>query len=260
MILHPYPPGWAAIAQSAHAMLAFQLADHWGNRVVRRPTPRPDVLAAVLLHDAGWDGCEEPLRTGAGGVPLAFDTWPESEREALWSAAVARAALRGRYVGYLVSHHVASLARRSTRQLHTEFVAAEEGRQAALRAELAADPRYGQAFATGADAVNRAIVRLADAVAVGLSIGADETVELPGLPTADGEAVLSMRPIGERTYRLRPWPLQGRCLTVHADVRLLSCRRFDSDDELRHAWEGAAALRLAWKLLSTGENADVKAR
>jgi hypothetical protein len=256
MILHPYPPGWAAIAQSSHAMLAFQLADHWGNRVVRRPAPRPDVLAAVLLHDAGWDGREEPLRCGADGVPLAFDSWPEDEREPLWAAAVGRAALRGRYVAYLVSHHVASLARRSTRQLHTEFAAAEERRQAALRAELAADPRYGQAFATGGDETNRAIVRLADAVAVGLSIGAGDPVELPGLPTTGGEAVLSMRPIGDRTYRLRPWPLQGRRLIVHAEARLLPCSRFDSDDELRHAWEGAPKLRLSWKLLSTGEKAD----
>ena len=256
MILHPHPPGWAAIAQSSHAMLAFQLADHWGNRVVRRPAPRPDVLAAVLLHDAGWDGSEEPPRCADDGVPLAFDSWPEGEREPLWAAAVARAALRGRYVAYLVSHHVASLARRSTRQLHTGFTAAEARRQAPLRAELAAAPPYGQAFVTGADEANRAIVRLVDAVAVGLSIGADEPIELPGLPTAGGDAVLSMQPIAERSYRLRPWPLQGRRLVVHADARLLPSRSYASGDELRAAWDAAPTRRLSWTLLSTGESAD----
>jgi hypothetical protein len=257
MILHPVPGGWAAIPQAAHAMVAFQLADHWGNRVARRPAPRPDVLAAVLLHDAGWDGTEAPPRRGDDGVPLAFDSWPEAEREALWAAAVERAALRGRYVEYLVSHHVASLAARSGR--HPAFETAEERRRAALRAALAADQRYGQAFATGGDDANRAIVRLADAVAVLLCLGAAETVELPALPTAAGEVPLVLRPAGERTYRLRPWPLQGRRLAVHAEARLLPSRSFPSDEALRAAWDAADTRRLSWTLLSTGENAGKKA-
>jgi len=256
MILHPHPPGWAAIGQSAHAMLAFQIADHWGNRRVRRPSPRPEVLAAALLHDAGWDGREEPPRVGADGVPLSFESWPEGEREALWSAAVERAALRGRYVAYLVSHHVASLARRSTRGLHPEYAAAEERRQSVLRDALAGDPRYGQAFVTGGDEVNRAVVRLADALAVHLSVGAGHEVELPGLPTVDGEGTLLVRPAGERTYRLRPWPLVGRRLTVHAEARVLPAARFASDGELRLAWATAPVHRLAWTLLATGEPVD----
>jgi hypothetical protein len=256
MILHPHPPGWAVILQSSHAMLAFQLADHWGNRGTLRPGPRPEVLAAVLLHDAGWDGREEPLRSGPDGVPLAFDSWPEAEREALWHAAVERAALRGRYVAYLVSHHVASLARRSARAQHAEFVAAEEQRQHELRADLARDPRYGQTFATGGDDVNRAIVRLADAIAVQLSVGVTEPVELAGLPTVTGPAALAVRPLGDRTYRLRPWPLMGRRLTVHADVRLLAEPSFASDAELRRAWESAPVQRISWTLLATGEPAD----
>ena len=256
MILHPHPPGWAAILQSSHAMLAFQLADHWGNRATPRPAPRPEVLAAVLLHDAGWDGSEEPPRRSSDGLPLAFDTWPESERETLWRSAVERAALRGRYVAYLVSHHVASLARRSARAQHAEFTAAEEQRQHELRAELSRDQRYGQVFATGGDDVNRAVVRLADAIAVQLSVGAAEPVELAGLPTAKGPVTLAMRPIGDRTYRLRPWPLMGRRLTVHADARVLVEPSFASDTELRRAWDAAGVQRISWTLLSTGEPAD----
>jgi hypothetical protein len=254
MILHPLPGGWAAIPQASHAMVAFQLADHWGNRVARRPGPRPDVLAAVLLHDAGWDGLEAPPSRGDDGAPLAFDTWPEAEREALWAAAVERAALRGRYVEHLVSHHVAALATRSGR--HPEFEAAEERRRAALRTALAADQRYGQTFATGGDDANRAIVRLADAVAVLLCLGATEAVELPGLPTAAGDVPLVLRPAGEHTYRLRPWPLAGHRLTVHAEARLLPVRTFPSDEALHHAWDAAETRRLSWTLLSTGEKAD----
>ena len=97
---------------------------------------------------------------------------------------------------------------------------------------------------------------IVDAVAGGLSIGADEPIELPGLPTAGGDAVLSMQPIAERSYRLRPWPLQGRRLVVHADARLLPSRSYASGDELRAAWDAAPTRRLSWTLLSTGESAD----
>ena len=55
MIVRTLPAGALVVPHSAHALLAFQLADHWGNRATPYPTPRADVLAAVLLHDAGWD-------------------------------------------------------------------------------------------------------------------------------------------------------------------------------------------------------------
>ena len=40
--------------QASHAFAAWQIADHWGNRRFARAAPRAEVLAAVLLHDAGW--------------------------------------------------------------------------------------------------------------------------------------------------------------------------------------------------------------
>ena len=256
MILHPRPSGWAAIPQAAHALLALQLVDHWGNRAVLRPAPRPDLLAAALLHDAGWDGSEDPPQRGSDGVPLAFDSWPAAEREPLWHRAVERAALCGRYVAYLVSHHVVMLAQCSDGELHAGFVAQEQERQRRLRAELAGDPRYAQLLATGADAANRAILRLADAIAVHLCLGAAGAVELPGLPTSAGPAPLTLRPVGERTFRLRPWPLVGRRLVVHAEARLLGQLRFSDQAELELAWQAAPTCRLSWTLLATGAPAD----
>ena len=256
MILHPHPPGWVAIPQSAHAMLAFQIADHWGNRSTPRLGPRAEVLAAVLLHDAGWDGREEPAALGPDGVPLAFDTWPECDREALWTAAVERAALRGRYPAYLVSHHVSMLACRYGAGRHDAFAAAEERRRTALRAELERDPRYAQVFRTGGDDVNRAVVRTADAIAVHLSRGTGECVQLADVPQRDGPAAVELRPVGERTYRLRPWPLAGRRLVLSAEGRVLAAARYPDEAALRRAWASAPLLRLTWTLLATGERAD----
>lgn len=252
MILHPWGEGWAAIRQSSHALLAFQLADHWGNRTTPRPAPRAEVLAAVLLHNAGWDGREEEPRRAPSGAPVAFDSLPEGEHEEVWTACVERAATRGRYPAYLVSHHVSYLATTYSRSPSADFLARESARQAALAASLVATPRYSDLFRTSGDRWNRAIVRLTDALAVLLSVGLRGRVTLAGLPQKDGETELEVRQAGERTYRLRPWPLRGRRLTVHAEAVLLPRQSFASQAELREIWRGAPVVTLSWTLLAAG--------
>ncbi len=251
MIPHARAEGIVAVLQSAHALMSFQIADHWGNRTTPRPSPRADVLAAVLLHDSGWDGNEDPS-LAEGGAPVDFTSIPGDEQERLWSAAVERASIRGRYVGYLVSHHVSHLAARYSTHPHADFLAREERRRQRLRAELADDPRYEPALQPAADAVNRSIVRLADALAVHLLLGVDGDVELADLPQRDGPEPLLLRRVGERSYRLRPWPLAGRRLAVHAEGRALPRATFDSDDALRAAWSAASTCRLSWTLLAPG--------
>jgi Protein of unknown function (DUF3891) len=256
MILHPYGDGLVAIAQSAHAFLAFQIAEHWGNRLTPRPSPRPEVLAAILLHDAGWDGREEPLRLADDGRPLAFDTVPGGEREALWASAVERAALRGRYVAYLVSHHVSMLAGFGVEGVHREFLARQEALRARLREELAADARYAAALGSGPDRINRSVVRLADAIAVHLATGQEGTARFPDLPRRGGTAPLALSKVAERTYRLRPWPLLGRRLAVATEGRLLTIGRFSDEPSLTAAWREAPIVRLSWTLLPTGAPLD----
>ena len=252
MILYPVPNGWVAVRQSAHALLSFQLADHWGNRTTPRPAPRADVLAAVLLHDVGWDDREEPPRLASDGSPLAFDTLPEDEREALWSAAVERAAIRGRYVAYLVSHHVSQLAARYSTTPHPAFLATEAERCAALVGDLAADPRYRAALAPAADAANRAVVHLTDAIAVHLLRGETAPCDLGALPWREDGAVLTLEPAGMNAYRLSPWPLAGRRLTVHTEGRRLPTRTFADEGALSRAWTAAMTVRLSWTLLPPG--------
>jgi hypothetical protein len=256
MILHPYGDGFVAIAQSAHAFLAFQVAEHWGNRLTPRPSLRAEVLAAVMLHDAGWDGREEPPRLDVDGRPLAFDTLPVGEREAVWTAAVERAALRGRYVTYLVSHHVSTLAALNPDHVHREFLARQEALRTRLREELAGDARYAEALAIGPDEVNRAVVRLADAVAVHVASGSEGTVILHGLPRRGGSAPLALTAVRDRTYRLRPWPLVGKRLTVSAEGRLLLAQRFPDEASLTSVWQEATTVRLTWTLLPTGARSD----
>jgi hypothetical protein len=256
MILHPLDDGVVAVPQSAHAFVAFQLVDHWGNRLTTRPSPRADVLAAVLLHDAGWDGTEDPPRLAADGRPIAFDTLPAGEREVVWAAAVERAALRGRYVAYLVSHHVSSLAEMNREGVHGPFLARQEALRACLSEGLGGDPRYTTILGTAADDANRAIVRLADAIAVHLAAGGGGQVHLAGLPRRGGSAPLTVTQLSEATYRLRPWPFVGRRLTVTAEGRHLSVAEFADERRLIEAWQEAPTVRLSWTLLATGALSD----
>lgn len=256
MILQAHAGGISAIAQSAHALVAFELASHWGNRITPRPSPRSEVLAAALLHDGGWDGREEPPRLAADGRPIAFDTAPTEEREELWTSAVERAAPRGRYVEYLVSQHVTHLARCHSREPHSTFLAREEERQRKLRDELERDARFRQCFSTGADELNRAVVRISDALAVHLCRGSSGTVEIPGWPGQHGEVPLRLSQDIARTYRLHPWPLVGRRLELHTEGRFLAGSRFKDEEELRQAWSAGKTHSLRWIVLAQGAPRD----
>lgn len=256
MILQAHPDGLVAIAQSAHALVAFHIAAHWGNRTTPHLSPRSEVLAAVLLHDAGWDDREEPPRLSPNGLPIAFDTLPDEEREALWTAAVERAVPRGRYVEYLVSHHVAHLAGFSTHHSHTAFLAREQERQRRLRGELERDARFRQCFSTGVDELNRAVVRITDALAVHLCRAGSGTIHIASLPHREGPVPLRVNQEIEHTYRLHPWPLVGRRLELHAEGRRLPGSSFADEAELRRAWADGKTVSLRWILLPQGAQRD----
>lgn len=249
MILHPLDDGCVAVSQSAHALLSFQLADHWGNRATPRPAPRADVLAAVLVHDLGWDGRERPFRRAADGTPLAFDTVPDEDRRRIWSDSASRAAIRGDYVGYLVSHHVSHLASELSSGSHADLLAAEEERRQLLTARLKSDSRYRQTLGGPQDEINRAVVRLCDAISVHLLLGKTGAT-LPGLPRKDARAELALAPVSRSVLRLRPWPFAGRRLTVHAEGRRLPQRRFADDASIEAAWRDSERVRLTWHLLA----------
>ena len=254
MILHPLADGFVGILQSAHAFAAFQIAEHWGNRLTPRPSPRPEVLAAVLLHEAGWDG-REVQRLDVQGRPLAFDTLPEDEHEKIWASSVERAAVLGRYPAYLVSHHVSNLAEMGGTERHRAFLVGQEELRERLRSELADDPRYRAALLTETDLVNRAVMRLADALAVHLTRGGENAL-FPSLPRRGGSVPLSVKPMAERAFRLRPWPLVGQRLDLTTEGRRLPAQRFPNEASLREAWERAPTVRLTWTLLATGTPVD----
>ena len=250
MILHRVDNGLVAIPPPARALLAFQIAAHWGNRTTPRPCARAEVLAAVLAGAVGLAGTE-PQRVQARRL-LRSDSVTGAEREAMWTAVVARAASQSRYVAYLVSHHVSDCAAVS-QATHEEFLRGEEQRRAHLREELVRDPRYAAALAPGADLVNRGVVRLADALAALLARGDSSAATLPDLPQRRGPVSLTIVPVDAYVRRLQPWPLAGRRLIVHAEGCLLRGDRAADQSALSVAEGAGTTVRLSWTLLSASE-------
>ncbi|MFZ5788897.1 MAG: DUF3891 family protein [Acidobacteriota bacterium] len=248
MILHPNPPGVIAITQSAHALMAFQIAEHWGNRHTPRPSARSEVLAAVMLHDSGWDRADDRPRLAPDGGVLAFDALPEGEREVIWRSSVEQARARGRYVAFLVSSHASHLAGALSSSPHAAFLAAEADRRESLRASLEVDPRYAALLGKATDTVNTSIVRLCDALAVRLAMGTRGVAEIGALPTRRDASPLRLICAEGRLARLDPWPLVGRSLDVTVDGRALLRERFADEASLHDDWTHAADVRLTWTL------------
>lgn len=253
MILRTLPEGLLLIPQSAHALAAFALARHWGNRQCLPPSPINEVLAAVLLHDAGWDLAErEPALTPEGEL-ASFHCWPEGpEREALWWDSFRLALSRGRFVAWLVGRHLLHLARTYSPMAHPDFERGLQAKLEELEASLTQEASFRQLFATGRAEADVAILRLGDALALRLCQGTDQPHTLPAAPFKDGARDLKLLPAGENTYRLHPWPFIGRRLAVTVEGRLLTDPLPKSSEELPARYQLAPFRRLRIELHRLG--------
>ncbi|MCS7181705.1 MAG: DUF3891 family protein [Thermoanaerobaculum sp.] len=253
MIVRPAPEGLWLFTQSAHALLAFQMAEHWGNRTTPRPAPRAEVLAAVLLHDAGWDARDSEPRVLSDGSLAHFARWPEEgEREQLWEDSLAAARRRARYVEYLVGHHILHLAETYSASRHAPFVQALQQRLAELAEELHRQTRYRQVFATGQDATNRGIIRTVDALALRLCLSPPHNWTLEGVPTRTGLQPLRVKKLAPNTFHLYPWPFVGNQLSLWVEGRCLPVRLPALAEELRHHWRQAPVQVLCFHLRRGG--------
>lgn len=249
MIVRSTADGLVLVTQSAHALLAFQLAEHWGNRITPRPSPRAEVLAAVLLHDAGWDHWDQYPQWDEAEGPLGFETWPSGEeREKLWRESLAHATQRGRYVEYLVGYHVLHLAETYSPNQHQEFVRELRQHLQRLREQLVQEPRFRQIQATGQDEVNRHIMRVVDALAIYL-LRPPARWEIPEVPLKEGPASLQLIPAGPNLFRLHPWPFVGSRLTVRVEGYRLPTQAPVPKD----TWSQLPRVTLAFTLLRLGK-------
>jgi hypothetical protein len=247
------------ITQVSHAWLAWQIAEHWGNRRFVRPAPRAEVLAAVLLHDGGWTEFDADPGIDDDGRPLTFDRMPASEHLDIWRRSVARAAAHSRYAGLLVAAHHSALVERKTAVLLDRsnttgaraaqaFRAEMERLQAAWRESLTVDSRYRPYLEGAAWDAASALLEACDRIAVYLcaELGSPFTLsahspsgEVQEVELSSGDGI---------TWRAQPWPLEGDRVRLHCEGRRVGKARFPSAEALQEALRRAPVERLSFVL------------
>jgi len=239
--------------------MAWQVAAHWGNRRFARPAPRSEVLAAILLHDVGWTEFDDNPGIDGDGRPVTFDRMPAAVHLDIWRASVRSTASFSRYAALLVADHFAALVESKTADLLDRgdtvagraaqaFRAEMERLQAGWRETLRQDARY-QPYIEGQPwQVNQGLLEACDRLSVFLSASLGSPFTIIGW-TPDGvQETIRFQHIDGPRWRVRPWPLEGDRLRIHAEGRRLARRRFDSEDDLRQALARAPVERVSFEL------------
>jgi hypothetical protein len=248
-----------AISQASHAWMAWQIASHWGNRRFPRPAPLAEVLAAVLLHDGGWVDADAEPTTDSRGRPRTFDTMPVSQQLEIWKRSVVSTAQSSRYSGLLVAAHFRGLALRKSEHLLegdrtidarsvNRFAAEMERLEDSWQEQLAADPRYEHSLRGPGRQVNARILAACDRLSVTLCADMDLPIRIPVIGRDNAEIEVAVSAVGERAFRLEPWPLVGDSLSVHCEGRRLRKRSFRNAPDVQAAMASAPMERFTFTL------------
>jgi len=251
--------GAIAIPQASHAWLAWQVAQHWGNRRFARPAPRAEVVAAVLLHDVGWIEFDSDPGVDPSGRPITFDRMVVAEHLDIWRTSVHRAAAFSRYAGLLVANHFASLVRSKSADLLDRgdmvggraaeaFRAEMERLQEGWRESLRMDARYSSHLEGAPWQVNTGLLEACDRLSVYLCASLGTPFTIAGRrPDGEPEEIQISQSRGNR-WKVRPWPLEGDRLKLQVEGRRLGSARFSSQEDLRQAIARAPVERLTFTL------------
>jgi len=249
------PQRTLAIPQASHAWLAWQLAEHWGNRRFNRPLPRAEVLAAVMLHDSGWTEFDSDPGIDDEGRPRTFDRMPVDDHLEIWRRSVHRAALHSRYAALLVAGHFADMAEVKTTDLLERGDTASARLVETFRAEmnrwiasweemLGSDARYQDCLQGPRRRSNSGLLTLADRASVFLCATLAPEFEVVA-PTSDGEFhVVRLSALDRTHWRADPWPMEGDRVRLQCEGRLISTTVFDTAENFQTIWNRAPVERL----------------
>ena len=260
--------GWWLITHPDHARLAAAFAERWGNGEFSPPKPRSHVLKAIAEHDDGWAARDRNPQTTGQGKPSAFSTdlvgkyaaFEEidlTDYLAVRERAVTLVATEDAYAGLLVSMHTHNLlherADRSTiapeqLPLLDEFLAKQRRLQEELRQTVRRDEQLDAEERSDAGIVdNFRLLQATDnlsllsCVSYGKSAGLLHPLRL----RSGSESRVQVEPIGERRFRLRPYPFDTATITFMFPAKHVTGKTFVAASELRAAYSAAATETLS---------------
>lgn len=263
--------GWWLITHPDHARLAGEFATAWGNESFRRPEPRARVLKGIARHDDGWAARDaHPSITRQGkpsafsielvGKYSAFEEIDLADYLAVRERAVQLVAEEDAYAGLLISMHTYNLltahADRSTIApaglvLLDEFLERQREYQGELRSTITADESLAED-----EKLERTILehfRLLQAcdnlsLLTCVAYGAPAHLLHPLPMTDGGTAEVQVLPIGERHFRLTPWPFAEQELSFTFPARHVEGKTFASAQGLESAYSAAPVENLTVSL------------
>ncbi len=254
--------GWWLVTHPDHAHLAGEFASQWGNAMFAAPEPREHVLRGIYAHDDGWRARDAQPSVTRQGKPAAFST----ELVGTYSAfeeidlvaylAVRREAVQAMasadpYAAILISMHTHNLlAERADRSsIRAEelpwldaFLVEQSTLQRALRERLLAEGTLAdQHLSVEALQRNFRLLQACDNLSLlsCVDYAGEATLLWPQALREGGSSEVTAQRVGERSFRLAPYPFAEPEMRFKLRARFVAGKVFGSDAELRGRFDGA---------------------
>jgi hypothetical protein len=247
--------GWWLVTHVDHAHLAGAFAEQWGNDLFLPPEPRARVLRGVSAHDDGWAARDQQPQITRQGKPSAFSVelvgkysaFEEidlADYLAVRERAVRMVAEADAYAALLVSMHTYNLltarADRSTIQpeqlpLLDAFLARQLQFQQELKARLVADQQLAPDEIAPERIENHfRLLQASDNLSLLSCVNFERPSDLlHALPLRDGgESRVAVERLGERHFRLDPYPFATSPLVFNLPARHVEGKLFTNANEL----------------------------
>ena len=234
-----------------HLELAGQFAENFGNDEFASPEPREEFLYVCRWHDKGWQDLDDnpPLDPKTGlpynlvetPLPIIILTSARSpehnEARHPYSGLIASMHIWGLYNGRYGMSDMVLIDKipDEHRAVANAMLSAELQRQSRLKSALADDPETAPWIEDARLFTNYKLLQFFDTLALYFNC-THEAGRAPAtfqnVPRRAGDdAEISIRPAGDNTYILRPYPFRESALNISYHGRILTaCGADDSPD------------------------------
>ena len=268
------------VTQHDHALIAGELAEHFGNEYFAAPQPRESVLSGVRLHDCGWPMHDDQPTRSKDGKPLDVFETPRDIALPVWTASVEKAAAADPYAGLLVSLHVLSLSVFATTQTAfdhekfdleqpadrfavAKFQQHELERQQKLRAQLGlrtdkpTHHKHPQEVTQKKEdqlTFNFRMLQAMDVISLAACCTKPPSRQTQDVMPQPGAAPLRLN-LSRRgkDVLVDPWPFDGPQVELMIPVCRIAAGTYASDDELRAAVNGGSSEVLTCLVVPGGD-------
>jgi len=258
--------GWWLVTHPDHARLAGAFAEAWGNERFLPPEPRANVLLGIRCHDDGWAARDAAPQITKQGKPSAFSTelvgkysaFEEIDLQdylAVRDRAVHQMAEQDALAALLISMHTYNLltehADRSTIRpdgltLLDSFLIAQTKFQTELLRRVRSGGFHDDETSDSRIRDHFCLLQATDNLSLLSCVGyLKPATLLHPLPLRDGNySEVRVTPLGERHFRLEPYPFNSPALEFSLPARHVEGKTFASAPHLQEEFSRATVIQL----------------